>query len=283
METAIPPEAQQHTGSTGSFTFLAQLVVRPRRAFLALAENRTRGWLLVLLLILALGLIKIVVAAPIQQRLIIESMRSITTLQESRPLPGPARGGEPTPPPIPPEAEQFVASPFFTIVTPALGLIFSTFISWLIWAGALHLLSVFLGGRSAFGLMFKAVIAADLPSALRHLLQTIYMAMTQQLIANPGLSGLVAPQPSMPSPEAISSGLSLSPGQIVLRQVLAGIDVFLIWRLFLLGVAVWTIARLTRRKAYGIVLGTWVLFTLLSLVPTLVSYSLMQGVVSGTP
>ncbi len=280
METPTPTSP---SSSASVFRFFAYLIVRPRRAFALIAENRTRGWLLVMAFVLASAILAVVVAAPITRREILEQMRSIQMFEPVPPEGGPRRGPAPTPPPIPPEVEQMAVNPLFTVVMPAVGSVVGIFIGWLAWAAALHLLAVFLGGRSRFGPMFKAVVSAALPDGLRSLFQSVYMASTQRLILYPGLSGLIVSERAQTSAEVAQQLTAMPPLRALLYHLLSRLDVFTFWRLFLLGLAVTVVARFSSRKAYVLVLVIWALALVLSTIPTLISMFLMRGAVMAGP
>ena len=262
-----------------ALSFFLHLIIRPGRAFVALAERGTRGWLLVALFVLIFTITPIIVAAPITRQQIIENMQKMQVQMEQPPggsSEGPAQ-------PLPADVTQVVANPLFTVVIPAITVLVGTLVGWFIWAGVLHLLAVFMGGRSAFKTLFAAVVSASLPVGLRGFFQTVYIVTTHRLITNPGLSGLVPIGPpeqlSQPTgPGGLPNVGAVPLGRLLLHQFLAKVDLFLIWRLFLLGLAVWAVTRLSKRRAYALVVVVWLLFTLLSLLPMLISYSMFQGI-----
>ncbi len=256
--------------------FLVNLLIRPSRAFRALAERGTKGWLLVGLLVLVLIVTPIIVAAPITREKILENVRSIQQIEVS-PAEGPrAPAGEPTPSPgVSPDVTQFVANPLFTVVIPAVTAVLGVIVGWALWAGVLHLLAIFLGGRSAFSKMFQGVVSASLPNGLRSLFQTIYIVSTHSLIENPGLSGLVPLNMDNPA-QMMASRPPI--GRVVLHMILSRIDIFTIWSLVLTALAVGTIARLSKRQAFLLVLGVWILVTLLILLPSLIPFLFLGGI-----
>jgi hypothetical protein len=163
-------------------------------------------------------------------------------------------------------AMSMAASPLLTVVFPAVGSAVSRVVGWLVWAGALHLVSMLFGGRSTFKQMFPVVVWAWLPYALRGLLQTVYVLTSGQLISNPGLSGLVQNE------QAIGEVVVAppSPGRTLLVALLSRVDLFLIWNLVLLMIGVGVTTRLSRRKSVLVTLGVWVLLTALGLLPALI-------------
>ena len=269
----------QTTAPMGMFAFLLSLIVRPGRAFRALVEGRTRGWLLVMTLVLGLGIAVVVVSAPVARREIVAQMRSFQSeIIIKTPGNAPRRGPTPTPPPIPPEAIAAATNPLFILVIPLVSMIVGTLVGWLIWAGVLHLLALFFGGRSTFGTMFKTVVAASLPNGIRSLLQAVYIAATQNLVLYRGLSGLVVPKQAHTTADLARQLATLPPTRVLLFHVLANIDLFQFWHLFLLGLGVGMVARFSRRKAYTLVIAVWLVFTLLATVPAFLSYMMMHGI-----
>jgi len=61
-----------------------------------------------------------------------------------------------------------------------------------------------------------------------------------------------------------------STGQIAASSLLSHIDLFLFWNLALLVIGTVVVSRISGRKATAIVLGIWVVLTLLGLLPALV-------------
>jgi len=260
--------AETETAQTppGFWHIFLRLIRRPRRAFEMLRETPSRAWLWMAALALAAALLPILVSAPISTRLARESMQQqIETMRSSNPEMTPEQ-----------EAQilDMAANPLFTMVLPAAGGVLFTVLGWLVWSGALHLLSTMLGGGETFGQMWRMVIWSQIPLALRGLLQSAYIGATGNLIAHPGLSGLVSSAPS--AEEAVREFLTTPPstGQMLLQALLGKIDLFVFWHLALLGIGVAATARLSGRKAALAVGLTWLVLTALSLAPVLVSASM---------
>jgi hypothetical protein len=253
------------------------VLIQPRRNFFALLwgmirhphatleyvdQTGGRTWVIMALLAAVSAVFLVVAIAPISARIAQEAMQ--TQLQSQS---GISPGGDDAE--MQARISQFATNPLLTIVAPSLTGVIGIFIGWLVWAGALHLISVMVGGDSHFGGMWRGVVWSYLPVALRNGLQSIYVLATGELIANQGLSGFVAVDQTVS--ELIASPPSA--GRLALRSLLAQIDLFNIWNLVLLVIAVMTIARLSRRKAIGITLGVWgalmVVRVLAAIVPTL--------------
>ena len=274
MEEMILEEPMEEREPVPALRFVLDVIVRPARAFTALAERGSRGWILIGLFVLIFSLTTIWVAAPIMQEKLVESLQTVPQIQmEGVPR---SKTTPPAPPTPPPEVTQAVTNPLFTVVIPSISAFIGVILSWLLWAGVLHLLAVFLGGRSNFKTMFAAVVSASFPDGIRGLFQTIYILATHNIIQNPGLSGLVPLQPERSELNPMAM-MQVPIGRILLHNFLARVDIFLVWRLFLLGLAVWATAQLSKRRAYLLVIGVWLLFTLLTLAPALISYTLFRN------
>ncbi len=246
----------------GLFRLLWGIIVKPRATLEYLSERGGRAWWLPALLAVLLAILPTVVAAPITAQ---QSREAVAAAQEQW---GEQRGMEMSAEEQA-QMEQAMAitsSPLLTVVFPAVGGVVVMAGGWLVWAGALYLTGLALGGRSTFGQMFRMVMWAWLPYALRGLFQTVYILASGQIIANPGLSGLV--QETRPISEIVAAPPSM--GQTVLVAFLSRIDLFLVWNFILLVIGVTVTTRLSRRKATLVTLGVWLLLTALSLLPALV-------------
>ena len=238
------------------------MIVRPRVTLEYLREQGPRTWWLPALLCVLLIVLPIVVAAPITSR---QAREAFLAAQEqmgerlSEDMSAEERAQME-------QAMSVTASPLITVVFPAVSGVVARAVGWLAWAGALYLAGLALGGRSTFGQMFRTVVWAWLPYAVRGLLQTIYILVSGELVANPGLSGLL--QDSRSVQEMVVA--PPSPGRMVLVALLSRIDLFLVWNLVLLVIGVRVVAQLPRRKATLLTVGVWLLLTALGLVPTLV-------------
>lgn len=249
--------AEQTTAKRGWASLLVGILFRPKQAFEYIRENGGRGWLLTAVLLLILTALPTVVAGPLLQEQAREAFLEAQAQFE--------------PPPEFERPEGFdeegvpdaIGSPLFTVVLPAVGQVVSVIIfTWLLWGGAVHLLSMMSGGRNSFGQLLQTAVWAWLPYGLRNLLQTIYILATGQLIENPGLSGF-AP---LDTTELFAAP---DPGQLALNRLLSFIDIYLFWNIALLVIGLGIMAQFSRRKSLGIVLIVWSVFTLLSLAPSL--------------
>ncbi len=267
------PEKKDESRLREAFRLLWGIVARPRATLEHLSESGRRTWWLPATLAVVMLILPILVAAPIATR---QTREAVLAAQEQmREQWGEAMAGQDEA-----QIEQAMSvasSPLITVVFPSIGGAIGLGVGWLIWAGALHLAGMVFGGRPSFGAMFRMVVWAWIPYTVRGLLQTVYILTTGQLIANPGLSGLVAE--NRPISEMIVAPPST--GQLLLQAFLSRIDLFLLWNLALLAVGTMVTARLPRRRAVLITLGVWVILTALAMIPALVGAAFTQQAVVG--
>lgn len=249
---------------TGPLRILWAIVVRPRATFRYLNESGRWFWWLPALLALIAVVLPIVVGSPISARMAREAVASVQAPMEETLSPEQRQQME--------QAQQIAASPLIITVFPSITGALGLLVGWLAWAGALYLAGMVAGRHTSFGTLFRMVVWAWLPYALRGFLQTLYILLTGQLIVHPGLSGLVA------GSRTVEEMLSLppTPGQMVASAFLGRIDLYLFWNLALLVVGTIAVTRLSPRVATVLVLGIWLLLTLIALIPTLIG-GLMFG------
>lgn len=220
---------------------------RPKRVFPAIAEHPSDTWPTPILLLTLTALLAVLVAGPLRRELALN-----------------------TPPQLPPDfqyytpehqaqilqAQQATAGTTFTHLFPALGALARVGGGWLITGALLHLTTTLLGGRATMRSMMNRVAWAGLPFALRDLVRSLYMLGSDRLIESPGLSGLVA------SGDAASATAAAS--------LLALIDIYFVWHVLLLVIAVRSGADPGSRKAWASVLLTEVGLSMLQVVPSVI-------------
>jgi hypothetical protein len=260
MEETMSEEEASTSERWGILRLLWGTVVRPCATLEHLREHGPRTWWVPALLVALLIALPILVAAPFAVEQAREAL--LVTQEQLEERQGMELSTEQQA-----QMESMATSPLIIVVFPAVLRVVGQVVGWLAWAGALYLAGIALGGRSTFGQMFRTVVWTWLPYALRGLLQTVYILSSGQLIANPGLSGLV--QDNRPVAEVVAAPPSL--GQMLLVAFLSKVDLFLVWNLILLVIGVTVVTRLPGRKAILATLGVWILLTTLSLIPTLVS------------
>ena len=133
------------------------------------------------------------------------------------------------------QAQQATQGPVFTYIIPLVGSLTGLWLGWLVFAGLLHLGSTLLGGRGTMQNALNVVAWSSLPFALRDILRVVYMLVAGHPIVSPSLSGF-----------ASSSG--------ILLNLLARMDIFLIWNIILLMVGFAVVDGLPRGKSFANVL-----------------------------
>jgi hypothetical protein len=239
-----------------------EMIRRPSQAMAHVLAQRS--WLAMGTLVTLMAILPVLASAPFAASQAQEAMRQTLEAQEG------AMGR------LTPEMEQRAlassANPLLITVLPAVQRAASVWIGWLLWAGGLSLLSAMTGGKTSFRPLWPLVVWAWLPYALRGLLQSAFILATGTLIANPGLSGLILLQESAAGMLAASPG----PGPLALKSFLAQIDLFLFWNLALLAIGLAIASRLTPRKSALVVLGLWLVLTLIGLVPAVITGSMLN-------
>ena len=134
-----------------------------------------------------------------------------------------------------------------------------TILTWFIWAGGLHLASVFLGHSNSFKQMLKLTIWAWIPYAFRGIVQTLYILVTRTSITNPGLSGFIIDKGSQ---QLIPPG----PGKLALASALGHIDVFQIWAVLLLSTGLTLFTGIPQKKARITIFIIWALLIVVSMI-----------------
>jgi hypothetical protein len=247
------------------------IVARPRETLERLHESGGRSWWVPMVVAFVFVVLPILAAAPITAEQAREV--AIATQEEMG-----ERWDE-----MELSAEQeaeiermmgIVASPLITVVFPVIATLILRVVGWLAWAGALYLAAMTIGGQSTYGQMFRVVVWAWVPYAIRGLLQTLYILGTGQVIANPGLSGLVARGSSTADVLTASSSM----GETLLVSLLSSVDLFMFWNLALLAVGVVVTTRLSRRKAILVTLAVWLVLTAVVMIPSAISVLFAQQI-----
>jgi hypothetical protein len=207
------------------FDWIPGVFFFPRRTFDSIVKQSFGVWILPLLLMTVSTLILVLVAGPLKREALMMA-----------------------PPELPPDfeymspeqqtqfmqAQQATQGPVFIYGFPALLSVGKVWLGWLIVGGLLHFVLTLLGGRGNTGASMNIVGWSALPFVLRDIVQIIAMLATHKLIAGQGIAGFV------PEGEGFV---------VFLSQLLAMIDIYLIWNLILLVIGVRASTGLAGGKA----------------------------------
>lgn len=216
------------------FARLLPVLVQPRKAFAGMAAEARSTWLTPMFVLSLTALLVVLVSGYLKTRA--------------------AMMGEVTMPPEwqwwTPEmqnnfmqAQRATQGKTFMYVIPLVGAWTGLWLGWVLVAGLLHLGSTLLGGRGSMQGALNTVAWASLPFAIRDVLRVIYMLSAGHAIGSPGLSGF-----------ATSAGF--------LPQLLARLDLFVLWYVILLIIGFAIVDGLSRGKAVLNVLVVIVLILL---------------------
>jgi hypothetical protein len=237
------------------FALLAGIWFRPWRTLRAVAAGPAWLWAVPFFIALALAVGLAFASVPAREALQREQIQARTeaSLQD---LPPDLRES-------PPEEFTVVPEPsrVLTLWAPLLIAVAGILFGWLLRAAVLHVSSMALGGRQSFGAVYRASAWANFPLLLGSAVQLIYLLVGGGMIAGAGLSGLMAAPPAAPSIPAI---------------LLSRVDLYTIWYVILLGVAVAAAGKLSRGKAAAVV-AVYVVLSLLTALTQLVTQGLMGG------
>lgn len=154
------------------------------------------------------------------------------------------------------QAVTATGGPVFTYILPALLAVAGVFAGWLALGWLLHLLLTLLGGRNPSYHALNLAAWASVPIALRHLVRTGAMLSSNQLLTYPGLSGFA------PAGEGNLA--------IYLAALLALVDFYVLWQIFLLATGIRAADGLSAAKAWGAPLLAGLLLLLLRALPALI-------------
>lgn len=133
------------------------------------------------------------------------------------------------------QAQQATQSPAIVYIIPSVLNLMGLWLGWGALGAVAHLVSTLFGGRGSSASALNIVAWASLPFALRDLLKVVFMLIAQRTINNPGLSGFVSATDDM---------------SLFLGQVLANLDIYLVWFLILLGLGFRIFDSLPRGKSF---------------------------------
>jgi hypothetical protein len=137
---------------------------------------------------------------------------------------------------------QMMADPVLRQVIPPATRLLSSLLGWVLFAGVLYGIGLLLGGRAGYGQLFAVVSWSWVPYILRDFFQAGYIYVTGRFIRLPGLSFLVA------------AGEQAGGTANLIYRALAQVDIFLLWHLLLIGLAIAALNRFGRGKTLFVTL-----------------------------
>ncbi|MCI0397334.1 MAG: YIP1 family protein [Chloroflexi bacterium] len=237
------------TNGRWRFDLVLPALFRPRRAFARIAPAGTALWHTPIVILLATGLIRTLVAGAVRQA---------ATLAAGPGAPPP--GFEFYTPEQQAQLQQAMAAtsgPVFVYLLPAVVTLLGVYLGWLVLGGILHLGLTLVGGRGRSQQALNVVAWSLLPFALRDAVRIVAMWASGQPLAGLGLSGFAPTEPG-----------NLT---IYLTALLALVDLYLLWHMVLLLAGVRAADNLSRFKAWGVVLIVVVGLLLLRALPALIA------------
>lgn len=240
---------------------LLALIDRPGEAFQAIAARARRLWLVPLAFFVVVLVISTFVMADHQVRLQAEVSRYWIEH---------GRFAEQMPPEAREQAlEQFErqmargASPSLIALSIGAGVV-GTVAGWLVWGAVLHYTALLLSSQtSRLDAMFNVAAWASIPLGVGQLVKAAFTFFSGQLPLYEGLSFLVATGTyALDSVNPLFNLLS----RLTLWQLAS-------WWLLVAGAS--AVSAQSRRRWAGIVIGIWVIFAVLKVVPFLVQRRLM--------
>lgn len=222
--TDIPLERQ--SARRFDFSRILSVLTHPGRIFGEIAAESRASWLTPMLVLSITALLVILVAGYLKTR---------AAMMGEVQLPPDWQWWTPEMQNNYMQAQQATQGATFMYIIPLVGSWAALWLGWALVAGMLHLGSTLLGGRGSMQGALTIVAWASLPFAIRDLLRVIYMLSAGHAIGSPGLSGF-----------ATSAGVA--------PQLLARLDIFLIWYIILLIIGFAIADGLSRGKAvFGVV------------------------------
>ena len=200
---------------------LLPVLIRPRKTFAEMAAESRATWLTPMLVLTVTALLVVLVSGYLKTR---------ATMMGEVTMPPDWQWWTPEMQNNYMQAQQATQGTTFIYIIPLVGAWTGLWLGWVLVAGLLHLGSTLLGGRGTMQGALNVVAWASLPFAIRDILKTIYMLSAGHAIGSPGLSGF-----------ATSAGF--------LPQLLARLDLFVIWYVILLIIGMAIFDGLTRGKA----------------------------------
>jgi hypothetical protein len=230
---------------------LSDILFKPRWAFKQLAAIQNHAWGIPMLLLTALIILSALAGGPARYQ---NTVMNLNQPPEDFIYWTPEQQNQFN------EGQMALQGPLFTVVFPMISSLAGLWLGWFLLASVLHLLMTLKGSRQSREVFFNYSAWAAVPFAIRSLVQTVSFLATNQIIASPGLSGLI-------SQGAVG-------WQPYLRLVLGMVDLYAIWVFILLLVGSPIVSGLKPGKAITTTLIACLIFTVLALIPGVIRLQL---------
>jgi hypothetical protein len=232
-----------------AFRLLIDLIDRPGRTIATIAVQPRWAWVLPVVVTIAFAVVAIVVTLPYATASPQgEIQRQLAAL--------------------PAQQAEMVTAQLDRLQQPAVMLsigigsrLLWMLISWLFAAVILYFCILLFGADVGFGGLIAAVLWTWLPLSLRDIVQSAYVFVRGQPIANQGLSYVV------------STGIPANDATNYIYAVLAQVDLFALWHVILVLALLITVARFSKGKAFFLALVYAALNLGLRLIPALLGRS----------
>lgn len=189
-----------------NFARIVEVLLQPRRTFALIAEEVKADWLTPMLTLSISTGLSVIVSGYLTAK-----AASMGEVQ----LPADWQYWSPEMQNNYMQAQQSMQGPVFSYIIPLVIALLGVWVSWLIFAGLLHLGSTLLGGRGSMQGALTIVGWASLPFVVRDALRILFMLIAGHSIVSPGLAGFAG-------------------STVFVAQLLAHVDVFFVWSCILL-------------------------------------------------
>lgn len=209
------------------------ILFRPRQVFQEMASEARATWLTPMLVLTITAILVVIVAGYLKGR---------ATMMGEIQLPPDWEYWTPDMQNNYMLAQQARQGPVFVYIMPLISSLAGLWIGWLLLAALLHFGSTLLGGRGSMQSALNIVAWASLPFAVRDILRIVFMLSAGHAIISPSLSGFA------------TAGF--------VAQLLARLDIFLVWNVLLLVIGFGIADSLPHTKAVTGVLAVMALVLL---------------------
>ncbi len=148
--------------------------------------------------------------------------------------------------------------PRYWLVTVVLGTLFAA-IGWVARSAVVHFVSMAVGGVGGWSAAFAITVWAQIPLAVRSILQAVYSLVSGRLIEHQGLSFLVAQSDWMANSRSIP------------YTVLSQLDPFVLWYWIVFAAGIAAATKVKKGTAAVLAVIIWAIFLGLGLIPVLIN------------